>query len=815
MPVDQYMLSFNFAEIANQVAVVQGSYTDFGRAVKTSTADIITDFETLTDQITAFQNVFTSISSVTDQQYLRFLSSMKQTSKLFEVFAKNSDVVVQNFEKISGFDFKDLGKESPADRISAVIPGGLAGMPGTGAEGAAIAAAKEAQDAADKAVRIAEKARDEVKAIGEEAKEDVKGISAYIQKEMKNARRSMRGIAGTAIPGGIAGGGLIGGLIATMVLGVGEEQRRGKETGELLNVFEAMGNVFSEQGQKMTKWFGGFQQQAQRYWGIAKAQTQAVMKLMVDAGYKSSQIMGDAAEGVYEVQSNVAALSMGLDAYFGLASGASMSSMNELVIEYGDGLKKASNKYTDLMFAAQNSGMGVNKFIDAVKSGSQALTQYGIDVKDVAGALLGVKKHYEDLGMTTQAAGGWAGKGIREVAQGLSAVSSINVEAMRRRHPEMGYIEAKQALQEGWMEKDKSKRYGEQIKSIAEFLEEQAPGDERVQKEILTQVHGWSYLAASTLMTLKDNVDNQGKLVGATKEQMAELDKAFETQGKTLSDLQKTQHDLIDKLYKVGLSMIQVVTGLTATIVTGFATIPMLVKALTLKGPDMMKELGKIADINEKQLSFTLAGFEKLKISGMDLGEFLGKTVADVFPNFDDLKKINERIDKEETPESYTEIAVQALANIMGTSGAQESANWFLEKDRILTELMNQALTGVGLTDFGSKGLYEGFKRMGLIPRTQQDEDDEILRGKPPPASALRARQSLGEGGGSFPQSPLPPPPPPPDPTSSEPIQAPSPEASIWPGPSNVSSPRHSISAATMHNALNQTQSKMPSEIAR
>jgi hypothetical protein len=600
----------------------------------------------------------------------------------------------------------------------------------------------------------------------------------------------------------------------------------------MLNTFEAMGNVFSKQGQKAVRWFSTFQERAQRYYGITKAQTQSVIRSMVESGYTVDEMMSRTSDRMSGVHSNVTTLSMGLDAYFERASGHSMAGMTELVVEYGDSLKVAANKYTDLMFAAQSSGMGVSKFIDSVRSGSQALTQYGIDVKDVASSLLNVKKHYEDLGMTSQAAGGWAGKGLQSIAQGMANASDINVMVMMRRHPEMGYYEAKQSLQEGWMEKNKSKRYGEQIQGIIEFLEEKVGPDEAKQKEFLSQQPGWSYLGASTLMSLKDNINNQGELIGATKEQMKELDKSFKTQGKTMSELQKTQHKLIDAIAKIGQGLLQVVTGIFGTIVTGFASIPMLIKALTLSGAEREQALSKIVDINNKQLGNVVSGFEKATAGAGMFAKVLGDSYKDIFPNFEGLQKLQSEIDKSSGSRTLAESGVEALAGAAGVEQPRMFAeefdksakkffdpltkkiDWALDKERKndyerLRDLMGEAKY---IGDIDKLKQY-----MPEIPRTPSDQEIQV---KPKPSQPLSPppmpRMAPLEVPKPKPmkQISIPTPVPRGAPTTSRPKQMKTP-APVFKGPDSISSPKTTLPASVLHNSVTGLQSKLASEVSR
>lgn len=824
MPADQYILSFNFSEISNQVSTVQGAYTELGRAIKSSTNDLISEFSTLTSQVEAFQDAFIQASSITNSQYLSFLQNASQTAKLFESFAKDSKSIARSFDKIKGFDFRNLGKEGSVERIEAVIPGASVGLPGVGSR-EALRAVEEAKKAAAEAIKIAKQARDGVKVTGEQAKEQAKGINVYIAKEMKTARRSMASLAGRAIPGGIVGGGLIGGMLASIIMGVSEQQRTKKERGEMLNTLEAVGNIFSKQGEKAVGWLSSFQERAQRYYGITKEQTQAVVGSMVESGYKVSEMLSKVSDRTGDVNENVTTLSMGLDAYFGLASGRAISGMTELVVEYGDSLKTAANKYVDLMFAAQSSGMGVSRFIDSVRGGSQALTQYGIDVKDVAASLLSVKKHYEDLGLTSQAAGTWAGKGLQSVAQGLSNVSDINVMVMMRRHPDMGYYEAKQALQEGWLEKDKAKRYGEQIKGIIEFLTEKVGPNEAKQKEFLSQQPGWSYLGASTLMSLKDNIDNQGKLVGATESQLKELDKAFKVQGKTLSELQKVQYKLIDSIAKIGQGLLQVVTGIFGTVVTGFASIPMLIKALTLTGKDREDALQSIVDINNKQLSNVVSGFEKSTSGAKMLAKVLGDEYKNIFPNFDELKKVQDAINKS-APQTLAEAGVQVVASAVGVEQPRVFAEefekqaqktfdplyrgvgWLMEDVKHVPDLIDRAI-GEGLDKKYEYHVDRLKKSGGLMGDVQSDELDYYPTAR---EKVSRDKRTLP----NFDQTPsIPIPRPTSDASKSEPVPAQAPSNPVYKGPSSVSSPKIVLPAFVIHNSVTNLQSTLAGEVSR
>jgi hypothetical protein len=652
MDVNQYILSFNFQEVVSQVESISRSYTEFGETIRDMSRQVQDDVESFQSKLSSISSTLNTFSSSMELTFLSLRGHLSETSYILQDIAKSSKFISENFQHVPQV-FSGLTKDaktSMQDRVKDVMsPSATASFVMMNdpdmkeASGALETLRKEAEDAVAKAQQGIE-ALDEAK---KKAQEEHKGIKGFLEKEVSGARSGIGSIIGRA-SGGIIGGGLIGGALASMVLGYTEKTRLQAESGEILNTLEATGDkLFSGPMKKATKWFSQFQEKAQWYYGIGRKEIQGVMSKMVEAGYKSEDLLARFDKKLGEVGTNTVTVTLGLDKYLNHASGTAMQSVIKLTQDYGDTLKAATSNILNLNLAAQRSGAGLSKFVDSVMSGSAALAQYGIDLKDVVALTAKLEQHYENMGLTKQYAGQLATTAASGIASGISNFSEpLKMDLARTMGLGQGY-EGLQRLNEGWRRVQKGEDEGFFIKimqAMGTVTDQQAGGASRAVQIAFWQKQGLDNLASTSFIDAKASglLDKLADGTHETKEQLKGLRRAFKTEGEQVSELQKAQRDIIKGMAEVGQGLLQIVGGILGVLVIGIRSIPALVtyaiEMLSPKGDKARAQaiMDSLIKVQQQQYDALSSGWDKLA-SG---SEHLKNTgLSEIFKIFSPLKE--------------------------------------------------------------------------------------------------------------------------------------------------------------------------------
>jgi hypothetical protein len=427
---------------------------------------------------------------------------------------------------------------------------------------------------------------------------------------------------------------VIRGALTAMILGYSERNRQQAERGEVLNVMEATGErLFTKPIQKATRQFSAFQEKAQFYYGIGRKEIQGVMKQMVDSGYSANEMLERYDKKLGEVGKNTVTLTLGLDKHLNLASGTSMQHIMKLTSEYGDTLKEASNNIVLLSRTAQQSGAGINRFIDSVMSGSAALTQYGVDLKDVVNLTSQLEKHYTEMGLGKQFAGQLATSAMQGITSGISGFDQATKMRLGGMiSPGKEGFAALQSFEEGWQAVRTGEDKGRLVKTLnamRELQEEVVGGAPRETKIQFWKERGLSSLGATTFVdeAAKGSFDRLNNNSEEANKTWKGLKDAFKTESEQVSELQKDQRDIIKGLARAGEGLLQLVGGLLGVVITGIRSMP----ALVAWAVEMIKPLGDKAKANrimdaiiatqDKQFAAVSAGADKFGVASGDLRE--------------------------------------------------------------------------------------------------------------------------------------------------------------------------------------------------
>lgn len=657
-----YILSFNFDEVSTQIDGVGRSYTELGSTIRGISSQVQDDVESLNTKLLSVTTTLGTLTSSLDLTFATLGLRLAETSHLIEDIANHSKTISENFASIPNTLAAPGGAGAAKDTVgerTADVLGSAAG--GGDAATEAIATIKAEAENAVKEIQKQLKSLDDAQ---EKMKDQIGGITDMVKKELKSAKRGVGSLVSGASMG-VIGGGLLGGALTAMILGYKEGDRQRAEGGEMLNVLEASGSkLFSEPVKKANKWFSDFQEKAQFHYGIGRKEIQGAVKKMVDSGHDETELLEKFNSDLGEVGSNTVTLALGLDKHLNLASGESMKNVTTLTQEYGDSLKDAGTNVMSLSLKAQQSGAGISKFIDSVMSGSSALSQYGIDLKEIVNLTTTLEGHYTSMGLDKQYAGQLATTAASGIAQGIAG---FQTPVKMRLASEMGLGEGYEGLQsfeEGWTrvkEGEKTENFVNMLNAMRNMQEQDVGGSSRAVKIAYWKEKGQSGPAATAFVdraaegSFNDLLDNTKE----SKEELKGLKNAFLTEGEQLSLIQKDQRKIIDGMASVGRGILQMVSGLIGVLVVGIRSIPALIDYAInkiLPGGDDAKAnriMESILSTQQKQFDVIASGWESFTKAGDELkgtmmeklfevfGKGLKSAITDDFSGYKDPGKMN------------------------------------------------------------------------------------------------------------------------------------------------------------------------------
>ncbi len=611
---EQTPLTFDLPEVVRQLSDVKHSYETLSIAMQ-STFEISSDeIKGLIKEVDTLSVSLTNASMSLDTTYANLNERMRESSSILAEIEKYGKGIGSLALDVEG---------GAAAQVKDIYPGLAGDLENP--------QSKQIVDAAALAEQAAETAKDAVKTAKDtkaEVKEELSGIGKVVQKELENAKKGIGSTLSSIIPGGMIGKGLIGGIIGSIIMGVAYKQRTQAEAGEMANVFESsvdgLGNKVT---QKATTWFSDFQEKAQKLYGIGRKEVQAQVDSFVKMGYETHQFFKTFDKGLGEVGSNIPTLTLALEKHLNLASGSVAKNVNITVAELGDNLDEATGKIFKLAFAAQQSGIGIEKFINTVMSGSQAMRQYGIDVEDVAQVVQGLTGYYENMlgADRKQFAGGLAAEAMGSVASGMGRMGEGYTAAIHRQMNPESDLTGHAAIQDyrsgfrRMVEEDDNDWLIEDIKAKVAFARSQVGGDEVAMSVQLQKEAGWDERHVPALIRVADNLEAGKEISEADAEQLKEFKKTWDTEGLTLTELQKTQNQLVKDMAKVGEGMLGMLTSLLGLIMVGLKSIPMLMDAIVAtpgKRVEILKAIEAAVDVQSGHMK---TGWDKFT-SGIESG---------------------------------------------------------------------------------------------------------------------------------------------------------------------------------------------------
>lgn len=594
MPTPQdYILTFDFQSFTSQFSILQRSFTDFGEMIHRMADLVSEDLKGIQQQANEVFQTLSNEGLASDAGFSSFERHLKQTSAYLEDYQKKSSEISQKLKDISN---TDLSKITTAVNAPQTLENKLSDI---GDRGNAVGEqdAKSGSAEIKKQIAEVEKRTDDLRKNLEETNTKVSGffddLWKITEKEARNVKEKSKGLFSELTQGMFSGGGLIGMSLGFILMGYRDRQRKQAEKGEMLNVFEAgTAGVHGVAQKEAVTHFAKFQEKASHLYGIGKDEIQGLTKQFVDAGYIMTSKLGNFKNNLGEVGENAVQLTLGIDKLYNMATGTSATNVNRLVSDFGESLSDASQKYMELSFAAQRSGMGVEKFINSVMSGSQALSQYGVEMTDIKDIMQQLQRYYRDMGLDKQAAGGFAAEALKGAVGGTGG-TGFQLLLAQRLFPGLSPLEAKMKMEAGQERLAKGEDvdfFKIYMKEKVNLLSEYAHGDKALaaqfakEQGLFTDTNSflamWN-LVKSGKIDSKEEADKR-----EVDKQMKALKDSYITEGKALSDLQKSQYNLLQGLSNIGQGIMKILSGLLATLITGFHWLVTLPDRLSMSDKD-------------------------------------------------------------------------------------------------------------------------------------------------------------------------------------------------------------------------------------
>lgn len=445
--------------------------------------------------------------------------------------------------------------------------------------------------------RIAKLAKSAVPAMVEGTK---KGF-AELANQFSGVGSGAMGLLANVLP--IAGG---LGLFGLMLWGVVEKDRLRAELGEVVNIAVAAGGDAHSHGMA---WMAGFQERAQKFYGISRHEVQGIFKGFVDAGLSMDDMFKTIDKNLGEAGSNALALGLAADKHFEMSTGSTSKAATQAVVNYGMELGRATTLITDIEFQAHHAGMGVGNMVNWTISASANVRHLGVGIEEIASAAFAMKAKYASSGVNSEK---WAKDSVTEMLGGISGMDTGR-EFWAAEQLGLGKgLEGRNALKSGITRQDPNvlKKLMRAWKKEADV----AGGGDDLTSRLYLEKQGFGFEGAKSIMALgADSATKDSKVHEKKKEDKVALRNAFKEEGMKVSDLKKKTNEMLAGFAKMGQGMLQMLTGFMSLVIVSVKALPYYflgTKDEAQKALDGMRE--QLKYISGGALTFIDGGKESL-----------------------------------------------------------------------------------------------------------------------------------------------------------------------------------------------------------
>ena len=546
--VESFYIDLDPGGLQDQFNGVHRSYTELGVALQQNVRDVRQDLSNLAAASSgAYESVSLppSLELNVDQLGSHLREMQRRVPEIQAVLKK-----LEEFHRSS----KD---PSRAMQVLSTAQEQVFGLPEAGR---VEAVSERAQDLVLFAMEHLDKLMEDNESWGSKIKE-------FIESEKKGVWSSIKSV-GKSLPASLTSG-FLGALLSSVFLGYSEMNRRAQEMGEMTNIFEAgTESVFSSGSTEAVQWFSAWGENAQFFWGVGRKEVQGALKVMVDNGFKSADMLTEFDSGLGEVGKNIVTLTLGLGKHYNDSTVAHMEEAVSLVRDYGMSLSSAGSLLVKMAAAGEHSGIGVKNFTRIVMASADPLSHMGIGAESIALVVKRLLGAYESMGLNSQ----YAGHEVEAVVSDLfTAFSNMNDRLKIAIMRDMDHdtttdsrkmlIEFEDGLRR--VHEGKSSDFLEKmIKSYVNVALSRSTGERSLRIDIVMNSLGVENLTAQRFVDFLDLFTKAGHLSAMKKDSVENLKKAFSNEGTQVDDLYKSKREMILGASKMGEGILALIMDL-------------------------------------------------------------------------------------------------------------------------------------------------------------------------------------------------------------------------------------------------------------
>ena len=566
-----FYIDLDYGGLQDQISNVHRSYTELGAALQQNVRDVKQDLANLAAASSgAYEAVSLppSLELNVDQLGAHLREMQRRAPEIQAVLKK-----LEEFHRSS----KD---PSRAMQVLSTAQEQVFGLPEAGR---VEAVSERAQDLVAFAMEHLDKLMEDNNTWGTKVKE-------FIESEKKSVWSSVKSV-GKNLPASLTSG-FLGALLGSVFLGYSEKNRRAQEMGEMTNVFEAgTESMFSPASTEAVQWFSAWGENAQFFWGVGRKEVQGALKVMVDNGFKSADMLTEFDKGLGEVGKNIVTLTLGLGKHYNDSTVAHMEEAVSLVRDYGMDLASAGDLLVKMAAAGEQSNIGVKNFTRIVLASSDPLAKLGISAESVALIVKRLLGAYKDMGLTSQ----YAGHEVESVVSDLfTAFSNMNdglkIAIMRDMENDHTTDSRKLLVEfnDGLRrvnEKKNSDFLEKMIRSYANVALARSTGERSLRIDIVMNSLGVENLTAQRFVDFLNLFTKAGSLHAMKAKSVENFKNAFVVEGAQVDDLYKSKREMILGASKMGAGILAVIMDLISITLLTFQERDVMARAPENKKP--------------------------------------------------------------------------------------------------------------------------------------------------------------------------------------------------------------------------------------
>jgi hypothetical protein len=436
------------------------------------------------------------------------------------------------------------------------------------------------------------------------------GINAAITKVCSTISGEAAGIAegllglSSALP-------VAGGLFGLLMYGVKEHDRLQQQSGALLNVVSAYG---AESYRKSIAWLDGFQERAQKFYGISRGAVLSIVSQYVNAGVSLSDFLSVYDASLGEVGTNAVTATLALDRTFELANGFTARGAIAQMRAHGYSMHDAVSRMALMESAVAKAGLGVERTITWALQAAQNVRRFGIDAQQLVEASIAFSRSRRNKGLGQQTG---VAQGLSEFTQGLSSLSTARELWMAE---QLGYGKG---LLGRWAMRDMLKNVDStRLLQIAKMFRDEAvrSGGDETNARFFLERQGFGFEGARAIYELGDLTNKDLKLSELDAQALGNLRSAFVDEGSKVSENQRKLNAILASMRTVAQTSMSILSDAVAFVIVGVESLPYIMLGTGAQRRAAYAELERITgDLTGNAALF----WSGLKSTGEGIGQIL------------------------------------------------------------------------------------------------------------------------------------------------------------------------------------------------